>query len=74
MPLYLLSDLPPPSQTKCTVYTDSVWPWGGGGGVECVVGHFMLEFYTLFLTSFGTYKIASSPQTKMTSKEDIWCL
>ncbi len=37
---YLLSDLlplPPPSQRKCTVYTDSVWQgWGGegGGGVE----------------------------------------
>ena len=25
----------PPSQTKYTVYTDSVWLWGGGvGGVE----------------------------------------
>ncbi len=54
---------PPPSpasQTKCTVYTDSVWLWGGGGGV-----------YTLFLTRFRTYKIASPPQTKMTCKDDI---
>jgi hypothetical protein len=36
--LYFLSDLPhPPSQSKRTVYTDSVWLWGvgwGGGGVE----------------------------------------
>ncbi len=30
LPLYLLSDLPPPpSQTKCTVYKNSVWLWGG---------------------------------------------
>ncbi len=30
LPLRLLSDLPPPlSQTKCTVYTDGVWLWGG---------------------------------------------
>jgi hypothetical protein len=25
----LLSDLPPHSQTKCTVYTNSVWLWWG---------------------------------------------
>ncbi len=37
--LYLLSDLlPPPSQTKYTVYTDSVWVWGGVGGVEMYCG------------------------------------
>jgi hypothetical protein len=73
--LYLLSDLlpPPPSQTKCTVYTDSVCVWGGGGwGVlKCTVDHILQEFYTLFLTRFRTYKIASPPQTKMTSKDDI---
>jgi hypothetical protein len=65
LPLYLLSDLPllPPSQTKCTVYTDSVWLWGGGWGVQ--------EFYTLFLNRIRTYKIASPPETKMTSKDNI---
>jgi hypothetical protein len=79
LPLYLLSDIPPlpPSQTKCTVYTDSVavgggcWGGGGGGVLNCVVVDYILqEFYTLFLTSFRTYKIASPPQTKMTSKDD----
>jgi hypothetical protein len=35
LPLYLLSDLLPPSQTKCTVYTDSVCL--RGGGVNCAV-------------------------------------
>jgi hypothetical protein len=29
------------------------------------------QFYTLFLTRFRTYKIASPPQTKMTSIDDI---
>ncbi len=45
----------------------------GGGGVGGVnsVDHILQEFYTLFLTRFRTYKIASLPQTKMTSKDDI---
>jgi hypothetical protein len=60
----------PPSQTKCTVYTDSVWLWGGGV-LSCVVDHILQEFFTLFLTRFRTYKIASPPQNKMTSKDDI---
>ncbi len=33
--------------------------------------HILQEFYTLFLTRFRTYKIASPPLTKMTSKDDI---
>jgi hypothetical protein len=34
--LYLLSDLPPPPPpTKCTVHTDSVWLWDGGGVGWC---------------------------------------
>ncbi len=73
--LYLLSDLlPPPHPSQCTVqYTDCVWLWeGGGGGVlKCTVDHILQEFYTRFLTRFRTYKIASQPQTKMTSKDDI---
>ncbi len=40
--------------------------------LSCVVDHMLQEFYTLFLTRFGTYKIASPPQNnKMTSKDDI---
>ncbi len=70
--LYLLSDLPPPPLSQCTGYTDSVWLWGEGGGVlKCTVDHILQEFYSLFLTRFRTYKIASPPQTKMTSKDDI---
>jgi hypothetical protein len=65
---------PPPSQTKCTVYTDSVWLWGGVGVLNCVVDHILQEFYTLFLTRFRTYKIALPPPTKMTSKDDIYGL
>ncbi len=59
----------PPS--RCTVYTDSVWLWGIGGVLKCTVDHILQEFYTLFLSRFRTYKIASSPLTKMTSKDDI---
>ncbi len=43
----------------------------GGGGLNCIVDHILQEFYTLFLTRFRTYKIASPPQTKMTGKDDI---
>jgi hypothetical protein len=35
------------------------------------VDHILQEFYILFLTRFRTYKIATPPQTKMTSKDDI---
>jgi hypothetical protein len=54
--------------------TDNVG-WGGEGGVlSCVVDHILQEFNTIFLTRFRTYKIATPPQTKMTSKDDIWGL
>jgi hypothetical protein len=39
--------------------------------MNCTVDHILQEFNTLFLTRFRTYKIASPPQTKMTSKDDI---
>jgi hypothetical protein len=56
------------------VYTDSVWLGGGGNGgwgvLNCAVDHTLQEFYTLFLTRFRTYKIASPPKKK-TSKDDI---
>ncbi len=38
---------PPPSQTKCTAYTDNTWLWGGGGWEGClnsVVDHSLQEF------------------------------
>jgi hypothetical protein len=45
---------------------------GGGGGVlNCAVDHILQKFYTLFLTIFRTNKIASPPQKKITSKDDI---
>jgi hypothetical protein len=43
----LTSPTPLPSQSKCTVYTDSVWLWGM---LSCVVDHILQEFNTLFLT------------------------
>jgi hypothetical protein len=72
LPLYctfsLTSSPLPPSQW--TVYTDNAWLWGGGcWNVLWTI--FCKEFYILFLTRFRTYKIASPPQTKMTSKDDI---
>ncbi len=42
--------------------------------LNCVVDHILQEFYTLFLSRFRTYKIASIPQTKMTNKDDIYGL
>ncbi len=75
LPLYstfsLTSSPLPPSQTKCTVYTDSLCLLGGVGVLNCNVDHILQEFSTLFLTRFRTYKIASPPQTKMTRKDDI---
>ncbi len=66
---------PPPSpllklNVQYILYTDSVW-LGGWGLLNCTVYHILQEFYTLFLTRFRTYKIASPPQTKMTSEGDI---
>ena len=66
--LYLLSDLPHPSPpAKVNVqYIQTVCGCGGEGrGVlSWVVDHILQEFNTLFLTSFRTYKIPTSPQTK----------
>jgi hypothetical protein len=44
---------------------------GEVGVLNCAVDHILQEFYTLFLTSFRTYKIASPPQTKLTINDDI---
>jgi hypothetical protein len=55
----------PPSQSKRTVHTESVWLWGVGRGVlSCVVDHILQKFNTLFLTRFRTLNIATPPQTK----------
>jgi hypothetical protein len=68
LPLYLLSDLPPPLPKLNVQYIQTVWLCGGGevaGGVlNYAVDHILLEFYTLFLTRLKTYKIASATQTK----------
>jgi hypothetical protein len=65
---------PPPSPLPNVQYILTVCDWGGGWGggmLKCTVDHILQEFYTLFLTRFRTYTIASPPQTKMTSKDDI---
>ncbi len=66
--LYLLSDLP--KLNVQYIHTDSVWLWRGRV-LNCAVDHILHEFYTLFKAIFRTYKIASPPQSKMTSKDDI---
>jgi hypothetical protein len=68
--LYLLSDLLPPPPLP-NVQTVCDWGGGGVGGVlKCTVDYILQEFYTLFLTRFRTYKIASPPLTKMTRSKD----
>ncbi len=62
---------PPPSPLPSVQYMQTVCDCGGGGVLKCTVDHILQEFYTLFLTRFRTYKIASPPQTKMTSEDDI---
>ncbi len=73
--LYLLSDLlPPPPFLMYSICRQCVTVGGGGGAgrmLNCAVDHILLEFYTLFLTRFRTYKFATPPQIKMTSKDDI---
>ncbi len=75
--LFLLSDLLPPPPLPNVQYMQTVCYCGGGGGggaggmLNCAVDHILHEFYTLFLTRFRTYKIATPPQTKMTNKDDI---
>ncbi len=54
----------PPSQSKRTVlHTQSVCGCGVGG-VELCGRSYSAGGYTLFLTSFRTYKISTPPQTK----------
>jgi hypothetical protein len=67
--LYLLSYLLPPPPKVNVLYIQTVC--GCGGVLKCTVDHILQEFYTLFLTVFRIYKIASKPLTKMTSKDNI---
>ncbi len=50
-------------------YKQTMWVWGRM--LNCAVDHILHKFYTLFLTRFRTNKIASPPQIKMTSKDDL---
>jgi hypothetical protein len=47
-----------------------VFDCGGGGVLKCTLDHILQVFYTPFRTRFRTYKIATPPQTKVTSKDD----
>ncbi len=71
----LITECTPESSGRNSVYSVVCDLWGGGrvgGGVlKCTVDHILRENFTLSLTRFRTYKIASPPQTKMTSKDDI---
>jgi hypothetical protein len=67
--LYHLSDLLPPPPFPNVQYIQTLCDCGGV--LKCTVDHILQEFYTLFLTRFRTYKIASPPLTKMTSKGNI---
>ncbi len=64
-----------PYQSKSTVYTESVWMWGGGEVLSCVVDHILQELNTLFLR-FRTYIIDTPPPTKKPVKTTLrdWCL
>ncbi len=52
------------------IHTESVC-LRGGGGVNCALDHILQEFYTLFLTRFRTYQIASPPHTKWPVKMTV---
>jgi hypothetical protein len=76
-PYYLLSGLhSPPPFPKYThsIYRQCVAVGVGVGGDELccrLVDHILPEFSTLFLSKFRTYKIATPPQIKITSKDDM---
>jgi hypothetical protein len=69
LPLYCTFSMTPFPLPPFPIYRQCVTV--GGGMLKCIVDHILQEFYTLFLTRFRTYKIASPPLTKMTSKVDI---
>ncbi len=67
-PLSSLCPPPPHPLPKLNVqYIQTVCVWG----VSCAVDHILQEFYTLLLTRFRTYQIASPPQTKWPLKTTL---
>jgi hypothetical protein len=64
---FSLTSFPLPPFPMYSIYRQCVTV----GVLKCTVDHILQEFYTLFMTRFRTYKIASPPLTKMTSKDDI---
>jgi hypothetical protein len=76
-PLPSLWPSPPPSQSKRTTYTSiQCVLWVVLGVLSCVVDHILQKFNTLFLTRFGTCKIATPAQTKTPVRTTFrdWCL
>ncbi len=66
LPLYLLSDLLPPTPLPYLnlQYIQTVFGSEGEGGwgmLNCAADHILQDFYTLFLTRSRIYKIASPP-------------
>ncbi len=63
---------PSPSHLPNVQYIQTECDCGGGRGVlKCTVDHILQEFYTLFLTRFRTYKIATPPQKKWPVKTTL---
>ncbi len=54
-----------------SLYRQIVTCGGGGGGCWNVLWTISAKFLHYVLTRFKIYKVASPPQTKMTSKDDI---
>jgi hypothetical protein len=74
LPLYCtfsLTSSPLPPFPMYSIYRQCVTVGVVGGVLKCTVDHILQEFYTLLLTRFRTHKIASPPQTKLTSKDNI---
>jgi len=61
---------PPSSPSQCTVYADSVWLWGGGD-VELCCRPYSAGVLHSVSDQIQTCKIATPPQTKKTSLDDI---
>jgi hypothetical protein len=74
LPLYLLSDLLPPStpfQTKCTVYTDSVCLRGGRGGWIVLCRPYSARFLHSVSDQMQNLPNYFTTPNKMTSENDI---
>ena len=65
---------PPPSQTKCTVYTDSVCVTRGGGDVELCCGPYSAGVLHSVSDQIQNLPNCSTTPNKMTSEDDIKAL